>query len=75
MYDGKSTLVFSSPMNASDKLCQSITILDDFIFESNERFSINLSSSDPTVKIPNNVLVMIIDNSDGEFIENYNLNC
>ena len=43
----------------------SITIFSDAVVESNEQFTVMLSSSDPNVITPVNPAVVIIGNDDG----------
>ena len=60
MNSGTQTLVFTS--TSGRELCRNITIINDMLLESNEIFTIILSSSDSAVRLTNTQsLVTIID--------------
>jgi len=61
-------LVFPNPSNGSMEACLDITIIDDMAVESNETFLVILSSSDPDVRLQNNISVItIVDAGDSKF--------
>ena len=60
MNSGTQKLVFTS--TSGRELCHNITIINDMLVESNETFTIILSSSDSAVRLTNTQsLVTIID--------------
>ena len=62
-------LTFPNPSNSGSKSCVNITIINDMVVESNETFSAILSTSDPNVRLQNNVSVItIVDAGDSKFI-------
>lgn len=58
------TLVFSE--NIRGPLCNNVTIIDNGIYENEERLTFNLSATDSSVDLDSASGVMIIEDEDGE---------
>ena len=54
---------------APAQMCVEITITPDAVVETDETFSVSLSSSDPAVVIVTNTTVTIVDDNDSKFIQ------
>ena len=70
-YDSlSSAVIFASGSNDRDSECVNVTITEDSVFETNETFTLTLTTLDPNVMLGNNVTTITVVDTDGEqFIE------